>query len=433
MTFTDANICDSSGNMLFITDGLSIYGSDGRIINNGDGLNPCPYTSYFIGQGLNIQQAALFIPTPSHTNLYHLFHFSNDTANESRPGTLYYSQVDNSTGVGNVILKNIPFCISMFREGGITACKHANGRDYWIVMAGLANNRFYKFLLTPDTLLGPFTQDIGPMYPGPYDLAYSKFSQDGSRYATGAFEGLVTVMDFDRCTGEFSTPLTIYNDASIDTLNPTTGCVSLEFSPNGRFLYVGDRIIINQFDLQAANIQDSVEIYRTGPNDLAQTDMLQLAANGKLYISTWNGGVYYCHVINQPDSLGDSCHFIYGGLPTLTINSNKVPNMINYKLGPLIGSGCDTINTSSFNLAKDSELIRIIPNPANKYAYVEIGTPGDYEFQLLNETGQLLSAKQTRQVDIFDTENLSNGVYFLKVVDRKNPDNTMTRKIVVQH
>ena len=50
-----------------------------------------------------------------------------------------------------------------------------------------------------------------------------------------------------------------------------------------------------------------------------------------------------------------------------------MPNMINYELGPLIGSGCDTIPTALNPSLQKTDLLRILPNPADKYVYVEMG------------------------------------------------------------
>lgn len=434
---TSANICDSSGNLLFITNGISIFDKDGNIISNGDSLSPCPYTDSKRIFGLNIQQAALFIPTPGHKDYYHLFHYSNDTLGMGRPGTLYYSLIDNTSGVGITVKKNIQFYrAAEFREGGLTACKHANGRDYWIVQAGRPDSVYYKFLLTPDSIFGPFVQYIDPQYTSPYDIAYSKFSQDGSKYVTACYEGYITVMDFDRCSGDFSNPLTIYNNASTHpATDPHTGSTSVEFSPSGRFVYAADKVNLTQYDLWSSNIQDSVEVYLAGTNDLAQLGSIQLAPNGKMYGSTWSGGYFFLHVINSPDEKGDTCDFQWGGYTTLTYDAVCLPNMINYKLGPLIGSTCDTvyahlptaINTESY------ATLRIIPNPADNYAYVEMGIQGDYEMQLLNENGQVLSTKQTRQVDIFDTEHLPAGLYFIHTRDRKTGKNYATQKLMVVH
>jgi hypothetical protein len=436
--FTDdnASICDENGNLLYYTNGISICGVTDTLLN-GSGLSPCPYTGYYSVDGLNIEQAALFIPKPGDSSYYYLFHFSNDAPDSSRPWRIYYSLIDKhgNNGLGAVIEKNIPiFQGQELRGGGMTACKHANGRDYWLIMGGSQDNEFFKFLITPDRILGPYTQNIGCTFPWPYDVAYSKFSQDGSKYATGIFIGApLLVMDFDRCTGEFSNPITI-NEVTDGFPNQDTilGCYALEFSPSGQFLYVSNPHNLVQFDLWSANVQDSSQLFLGDSSDYYSIDMLQLAPNGKLYASTWNGGLAALHAINHPDLKGDSAGFIYGGQPTLTANSVALPNLINYKLGPLLGSGCDTI-TASPNLSKEDELLRVIPNPTNKYAYVEMGQQGNYQFDLLNATGQVIDKKQTPQVDIFDTENLSSGIYFIRVTDKTTHTEIATKKVVVAH
>src|ERR1700685_1702187 len=53
MVITEANICDSSGNLLYYTNGIYIAGADGNQIDNGDSLNPCDYTNQWSGIGLD--------------------------------------------------------------------------------------------------------------------------------------------------------------------------------------------------------------------------------------------------------------------------------------------------------------------------------------------------------------------------------------------
>jgi len=433
-TLTTASICDESGNLLFYTNGISICNTQ-NVLLNGEGLNPCLYTQADSLDGLNIQQAALFLPMPGSLRYYYLFHFSNDTLQNSRPGTIYSSLIDKegNGGLGEVIQKNVPILQGhILRGGGMTACKHANGRDYWLIMGASVTNMFYKFLITPNGILGPYTQNIGPQYPLPYDIAYSKFSQDGSKFVTGAVEGLVLVMDFDRCSGEFSNPVTIFNDASTIPGVAISGSAAVEFSPNNRFVYVSDRIYLVQYDLLSTNIQDSTQLYSEDSTTSYGIHVLQAAPNGKIYASTWGGGLGAIHVINYPDLKGDSADFVYGGQPTYSIPSVALPNLINYKLGPLVGSGCDTI-TAITEVRAEIQEPRVIPDPADKYAYVEMGMQGNYEFDLLNVAGQVVDRKETRQVDIFNTESLSAGVYFIRVVDRNSGNEIASRKLVIMH
>ena len=321
---TNADICDTNGDLLYYTNGFYIAGGDGNSLQNGDTLSPCAYTNQQYSQGIAVPQAAIFLPKPNSSRYYYLFHFSLDTLN--RPSTIYYSLIDKegNSGLGSVIQKNVPALKlegGIFRGGGMTACKHANGRDYWIVLGGSNNNEFYKFLVTPDSILGPFTQFIGSTFATPNDVAYSKFSQDGSKYVTSCYVGPVMVLDFDRCSGEFSNPINVFHYAGTSSGQPVSGAASVEFSPSGRFLYVNNITDLTQYDLWSDTIQDSTELYVSDSNDFYGLNLLQLAPNGKIYGSTWDGGLYALHVINYPDSSRLSCGFVYGGQRTLSNNS----------------------------------------------------------------------------------------------------------------
>jgi hypothetical protein len=431
---TSACISNASGDLLFTCYGSCATDKNGDSLQNGCNLCPCAYTTQN-PDGFAFPQAAIFIPKPDDTSLYYLFDFSADTLNSQRPGTLYYSLLDRRSngGLGAITTKNIPILQGhMLRGGGMTACKHANGRDYWLIMGASGVNTYYEFLITPDSVRGPYIQSIGQDFPLNYNISYSKFSMDGSKFATGIYEGApILLMDFDRCSGQFSNPIKIFHNSSGPDMT-NQGSASLEFSNNGRFLYSSNSNDLTQYDLWSDDIQDSSELYVADSTDLYGINMLQMAPNGKLYASTWGGGLAALHVINNPDAKGDSSDFVYGGQPTLSINSNNVPNLINYNLGPLVGSGCDTIPTG-ITPQTISCVLRVLPNPANKYAYAEMGMQGNYEFELLNTTGQVIDKKQTHQLDIFDTEHLASGVYFISVIDKTANRQIATKKVVVLH
>jgi hypothetical protein len=434
MFLTSANICDSNGKLLYYTNGIYIAGADGNQIANGDSLSPCEHTNQNACCGLDIPQGALFLPMPGNSRYYYLFHMSDDTFGEQRPGNLYYSIIDvqGNSGMGEVVKKNIIYYDgTIFRDGGMTACKHANGRDYWIVVGDIQNT-YYKFLLTPNGISDTLVQTIGPSFDNPSNIAYSKFSQDGSEYVTGCNQGGILVMNFDRCSGEFSSPVIIFNNASLPS-TPISGGWP-EFSPNGRFVYVTNSIQINQFDLWLSNPQlDSVMIDAADSIDPAQIGMIQISPNGRLYISCFAGGYNIIHAINYPDLKGDSCMYVDTAITTLTTNSINFPNMINYQLGVLANSGCDTIWPTGVENVSVNKLLRVMPNPADKYVYVEMGIQSEYQFELLNAMGQVVDRKETRQVDNFDMEHLASGVYFLNVVDISTGNKVVVQKLVVQH
>lgn len=422
-TFTIANICDENGNLLYMTNGIFVGDSTGNDLQGDTGLSPCHYTTQYENEGLNIEQAVLFIPKPGNSRYYYLFHYSaDDTVNIGRPATLYYSIIDKegNGGLGSVIRENVVFCTGHFRGGGMTACKHANGRDYWLMQGEYNTNRFFEFLVTPDTILGPFVQSIGPIFKGGEDLAYSKFSQDGSKYATVTLESLVLIMDFDRCSGEFSNPVTLFNNVSTESGTYISGGAAVEFSTNNQLLYVSANTTLNQYNLLSNNIQDSTQLYLESGNDFSGIDFLQLGPNGKLYCSTWGGGYYFVDVVNSPDSGGDSCDFVFAGQPVLTNNPFNLPNMINYELGALAGSACDTL-TGVHEIANTAS-VKLYPNPAsnslNLIYYADFNGPP--EFELFNDLGEVVQQQKLNVAENmaqFNVLTLNSGIYYWRLSD----------------
>ena len=426
---SNAAISNYAGELLYYTNGIYIAGkqSSGDSILNGNGLNPCPFTTQYSSQGIPYPQSSIFLNKPgdAHDRYYYLIHFSGD--NNGVAYTLYYSLIDaqGNFGLGEVISKNDTFYQGITRTGGMAACKHANGRDWWIVTAGRNNNLYRKFLLTPSGITDTLLQNIGPVYQGGLDQCYSRFSLDGTKYVTSTWAGLTTVMDFNRCTGEFSNPVVINNAEG----NVGKGGLA-EFSPNGRFVYLTNTAKLEQYDLNNPNVQDSVVLYRQSAGQYASTKYLSLALDGRLYCSTWAGGYYFMSVINNPDELGLNCNFVYGGQPTLSGNSINVSNTANPRLGALIGSGCDTITAVSC-LSPREKGVKCFPNPADKAIYIEMPNQGNYVFELLNPLGQLEERRETKQVDIINLQSLDNGTYLLRVL--QNDKEVSITKVVVQH
>lgn len=427
-----ANICDVQGELLYYTNGIYIADRHGTQLANGGGLSPCNYTTQYSIHGLPMNQAVMFLPWPGNANLYALLHFSGDAQSDSRPARLYYSTIDRegNFGLGEVVQKNTVFHDHVtMRGGGMTATRHANGRDWWVTIAKRLSNRYYTFLLSPNGITDTLVQDIGPVYSdGTFDNSYSCFSGDGSLYATVAYSGYVTVMGFDRCTGTFSNPRKIVNTAEGFT---AMGGLSVAFSPSGRYIYVSNRVELTQYDLWDADLQASRKLlYQADSTDFNQIKHLALGPNGKLYGSMFAGGNPLLHVVERPDEAGDSALFRYGGQPTLSQNSFNLPNMPNYRLGALAGSGCDTVLTGMAGVGGQPGL-RLVPNPADRYLYAEMPMQGSYTMELVDLDGKVIATKNTRQVDVFATESLPEGTYYLQVTDSGKA--VVGKQVVVRH
>lgn len=101
------------------------------------------------------------------------------------------------------------------------ACKHANGRDWWLLKQARGVNRIFKFLFTQDSVYNYGIQTFAEPIFSTNDLqGQSMFNEQGTQYAsTCEWTEKVFVADFDRCQGILSNPK-VYNVARLNANNP---------------------------------------------------------------------------------------------------------------------------------------------------------------------------------------------------------------------
>ena len=429
---TNGQICDSIGNPLFYSNGIYIANSMGDTMINGSGLNPSTYTDIHKLRGLIIPQANLVIPIPSDSKKYYLFHQTiDDYANTLASYFLYYSIVDMNldNGFGGVILKNTILLQDTFVRGKLTACKHANGRDWWLISHKYLSDTSFRFLITPYGIQGPFIDELVSYrnnYPG-----QTVFSSDGSKYAYVDTYSSLDIWDFDRCTGTFS------NLTHINIVD-SVGSIGVSFSRNGQFLYVTTIYSAYQFDLHASNVEMSqikIADYDGFVNQgFFQTVFYQqlLGPDNKIYINSSSGVMDYA-VINYPDSAGLACDFQQHSIH-LPGYSVSLPNHPNYFLGPIHGSVCDSLTIDVPPVNTGVQPFYFFPNPAKNVAYI---TQNRSELiksvKIFNSIGQ---TEQTEFLSINKDEylqiNLSGlfpGIYFAEIVTDKR---VVVRKILKQ-
>lgn len=354
-----ANISDSLGNLLFYTNGIYIANSNNDTMLNGSGLNPGPYTTQHLTDGLTLKQGNLILPQPENANLYYLFHetfFFDSLVNDERVKEIYYSVIDMSLdgGLGAVTQKNIVLLSDTLTIGAITACKHANGRDWWIVFHRSKGRRYYKYLLTPVGLQGPYAQDIG------YSLALndwiwqSCFSPDGTKFSSVMARDTIDVMEFDRCSGLFSNSITL-------CIKDSAAGRGVAFSPSSEVLYVSSMNYLYQYDLLNIPIDSGRTIITTfdGYAEPAQPFytaffLSQLANDGKIYINNGNTTQSFT-VINSPNNVGFSCDVLQHSFALPTYNAFTIPNFPNYFLGREQGSVCDSLSISRHDDYENSQ------------------------------------------------------------------------------
>src|SRR5688572_1232807 len=106
---TNASICDTSGQMLFYTNGIQVFNQNHDTLLNSEGINPGWATNYYGSFGMGIPQGAFIIPRPGNSGQYYLFHESAeyvilDAVTSNAPVNLSYSMVDMTLdgGLGGI-------------------------------------------------------------------------------------------------------------------------------------------------------------------------------------------------------------------------------------------------------------------------------------------------------------------------------------------
>ncbi len=418
---TNGQFCDSAGNILFCSNGIYISNANDDTMLNGSGLNPSDYTTAHSLYGLHIPQANLVIPIPGDPTKYYLFHeTSDDRFNTYATYYLYYSIIDMTLdgGLGGVIQKNTVLLHDSLVEGELTACKHANGRDWWLISHKWQSDTSFRFLVTPNGIQGPWIDDL-ITWRNNY-FGQTAFSPDGSKYVYYEPYGDLDIWDFDRCSGLFS------NLIHVDIID-SGGAGGAAFSSGGRYLYISNIYKIYQFDLLATDIpasQITLAIYDGFVSGGLPTVFYQqqLAPNGKIYINS-SSSVFDYHVINYPDSAGLACdlqqHSIH--LPGYSVS---LPNHPNYFLGAKGGTVCDSLISDVPFISSIQESFNLFPNPVKNILYI---TQGKKELiktiNIFNSIGQkqaitYSSIKNGEYIEV-NTSSLSAGVYFLEMISEK--------------
>ncbi|MEP3836341.1 MAG: T9SS type B sorting domain-containing protein [Algibacter sp.] len=339
-----AAISDSFGNLLFYTDGITVWNKNHGVMTNGSGLNGDPSST----------QSAIIVPKPNTPDIYYIFTVDDHNPDETHYG-FNYSEVDMtlSGGLGAVTNKNINL-ISDCSEKLSAVVKDCETKSIWVLAFASESgfleeyNTFHAFEVSD---LGINTTAVKSTFPIAINdyRGNLKISPDGNKLACanvsadrfiGNTSDRLLLFDFDSATGKASNLNRLLLSGS------SNYPYGIEFSPNSELLYVhasndynganrnvasNHSSVLAQYNLLAPDIQssevviDNRTLYRGG---------LQLGPNGKIYralSATYDLGLSNLGVINNPNAIGVACGYQHNGL-------SVSPNLSSQGLPPFIQS-----------------------------------------------------------------------------------------------
>ncbi len=304
--------------------------------------------------------------------------------------------------------------------GVVTAIKHANSIDWWLIIPQFRNQKYYVLLVTNEGVVSIIEQSIGLNTTSAGESGgQATFSPVGQFYFRSNPSDGTFIFDFDRNIGVLS------NFRFIPSFGDTGFRGGVIASPNSKLLYVFTGLHAFQYDLWAENIPESEILI--AEFDGFQNPFSTLFYHGrigpdcKIYVNS-NTTVRNLHVIHYPDERGIACGFEQHAITLPHNNGRTLPNLpSNFNLD--IGPPCDTSliisSVSPIFSPRSDKLFRVFPNPASDYVMMEPEIREgikDIRVLLSNALGEVVRQEVMETLPFMvNTEGLASGIYTLSV------------------
>jgi len=187
-----SNICDTNGNLILLCDGHNIYDSTLNYIDNGKKISFDSIYNHDLGTGARGEQYSIILPLAN--NIYRVinmgytdsFMVNYGTTSYFPPDRLLYHDVDMNanSGAGKVVKKMQEFGVGgRFCYNGMSACRHANGKDWWLIKECFDSLAFYTYLCTSEGMIDSGIQWLSNLpvpYMNPFENQIS-FNHQGTK------------------------------------------------------------------------------------------------------------------------------------------------------------------------------------------------------------------------------------------------------------
>lgn len=358
------SISDANGNLMFYTNGNTIWNRNHQIMDNGENLSAEV-------EGI---QTSIIIPKPNDPSTYYVFYTRENNVNTpmAMMSGIYFSEVKFTAlnPLGIVTLKNER--ISNTATSRLAAVYHYETNTYKLIGITKPNIPIVvdgqELLVFKIFEIGINGVDLNPTIVTINEpvgtIGAMKISPNGEHLAIANFENMkLFTYHFDSSTNSISHYKTI---PSVPALGLFLNPYGIEFSQDSKMLYytgfAGQATYIVQ--IQYSELDNPFDIPDYYFFEEPKAKSLQLARNGKIYVAKGEINTPYSRisVINNPEKQGVECSFQSNAIQLSPASSTEgLPIFVASSLRNRILVSDDTCINSpfTFNLDLHSPLISV--------------------------------------------------------------------------
>ena len=343
-----ASMSDANGQLLFYTDGSTIWNRNHDVMSGATGL----------GGNSQSTQSALIVPYQKSTAEFYVF----SVARQNQQGGIQYSLVNMNLngGLGGLTMKNKQLIGPSTEK--ITTINYCNNLNHWIITHETGSNAFQVNLLNDNGIIVPPARyNVGSTHQSlsgaghataQQSKGYMKPSHDGKKLAVAVSDsiqgGFLEVFDFDNKTGAISNPVKLESPE-------TVGAYGVEFSPDNKFIYLSTMFSKKIYQIGVDGLTINATLTVQAKNTFSKgVGALQIGPDNRIYGT--QPGENYLLVINQPNQSGTACDLVsqavslggrtaLAGLPFSADTILKLPPKVSITLTNL--GGCNNYLLSS--------------------------------------------------------------------------------------
>ena len=434
-TFADKN----TGELIFACNNWRLINGDGNIVSHKLWFDSMPHPQDSPDTSVvNVQSGPLFLPHPGDSTKAFLFYGQMEDYVIENIGCrldkfFTYALLDIPTK--SLISKNNVLLTDTSTNGDMQACRHANGRDWWLIKPDIWSNKYFIWLISPQGIQMNSITLVG--VPSIFRVnTSSKFNIQGTKYIhyNGGRSRVVHEFDFDRCTGTLSN--FVLHDISDSIGELDNKLATMTISPDGSKLYLKRNntpgIIqgLFQLDLQTDSMR-LVSRYAGCP---------QMMPNGKkiifrdAFLDT--SSVFQLRVseIQNPNSHFNNLIIDFFKYNTPNAMTTIAPNNFAYmRLGADTLSICDSLSVITKRNGKQNQNgLVVFPNPANHQLNLTFEKSTTGYIIITDALGKVIYSYAINNPIIeipIDIANFTNGIYYLSY---RNKEVSIHKKFIKQ-